>query len=329
MQISDVLPHLHKELSSLTSVSDIEDLEVAYLGRNGYINGLFSEMKTYSPDEKKKYGQTLNTLKKQVTQALHEAKEQLYAKQKEDPTFDVTLPGIKPRLGKLHPHTVLRRRLNSIFTYLGFSLYEGPHIETDEYVFERANLPKHHPARSLQDTILIEDPDILLRSHTSSVENRALENESLPLRIVAPGLAFRNETPNQTNHFIFFQYQGVAVAKDITLADLKGTFELVFRRIMEEDTQLRFRAKYYPEVEPGCGIDIQCKFCHGAGCTSCKHRGWVEVGGSGMIHPHMLRSAGIDPTVYAGFAFGLGFDRLVMQTMQIDDIRKIYNGTLL
>ncbi len=329
MKLTTIVSQLMDDLSSCATIGDVEAVEITYVGRNGIINELLTGMKTLSPEEKKIRGKEINTLKKEVTTLIEQKKELLYGSVSDDSSFDVTLPGKKHRLGSRHPHTIMRRDMNKIFHYLGFSMYEGPHIETDEYVFERANLPKNHPARSLQDTILIQDPDILLRSHTSSVENRALENESLPLRIVAPGITFRYETPSQTNHFLFYQYQGVAVARDITMADLKGTFNLVFKHIMGKNTVLRFRAKYYPEVEPGCGIDIRCTFCHGAGCSSCKYRGWVEMGGAGMIHPHMLGAAGIDVGMYTGFAFGLGFDRMVMQKMQIDDIRKIYNGSLI
>lgn len=318
-------------LRSIQTTEELEDMRIEYLGRNGIINQEFKKMVDLPVEEKKTYGKKLNLLKQEIEKKIEEKKHNIITSTStyNYDTLDVTLPGVKKSLGQLHPHTIIRRQINSIFKQLGFSVYEGPHIETDEYVFERANVPKHHPARSLQDTILIEEPDILLRSHTSSVENRALEKESLPLRIVTPGMAFRYETPNQTNHFIFYQYQGVAVSLDITMADLKGTFDIVFKHIMGQDTVTRFRAKYYPEVEPGCGIDIQCTFCHGKGCSSCKRRGWVEMGGAGMIHPNMLRAAGIDTDQYAGFAFGLGFDRIVMQKLQIDDIRKIYNGTLI
>jgi phenylalanyl-tRNA synthetase alpha chain len=317
-----------EQLRAAKTVDELEELRVQYLGRNGLVNDAFKEMINLPKDERKQRGKDLNLLKRDIESLLEKKKQDLIASSANYDDLDVTLPGKPVAFGQLHPHTILRRQMNAIFQQLGFSVYEGPHIETDEYVFERANLPKHHPARSLQDTILIEDPDILLRSHTSSVENRALENEKLPLRIVTPGMTFRYETPNQTNHFLFYQYQGVAVATDITMADLKGTFETVFRFIFGEQTVTRFRAKYYPEVEPGCGIDIRCFFCDGEGCPSCKRRGWVEVGGSGMIHPNMLGAAGIDGSVYSGFAFGLGFDRIVMQRLQIDDIRKIYDGTL-
>jgi len=316
-------------LKKVDSIEQVEEIKIRYLGRNGVINNQFHEITDLPPEEKKDKGKKLNFLKIEIERLISQKKQEILTNTNKYNNLDVTLPGKKIPMGKLHPHSVIRRKMDKIFTQLGFSIYEGPHIETDEYVFERANLPKNHPARSLQDTILIQEPNILLRSHTSSVENRALENEKLPLRIVTPGVTFRYETPSVTNHFIFYQYQGVAVANDITLADLKGTFSVVFKSIFSSEVVIRFRAKYYPEVEPGCGIDVRCFFCNGEGCASCKRRGWVEVGGAGMIHPNMLQAAGIDSSVYSGFAFGLGFDRIVMQKLQIDDIRKIYDGSLI
>lgn len=327
-ELSHITKKLHNDLTSLQTLPQLDELTVAYLGRNGHVNKIFSQMKTVPPEEKKAFGAKVNELKQEVTQLLEDKKNELMNKKIDYSSFDVTLPGKKKKIGSLHPYTIVRREMNAIFKQLGFSVYDGPHIETDEYVFERANLPKHHPARSLQDTIVIEDPDVILRPHTSSVENRALENESLPLRIVAPGMTFRYETPNATNHFVFNQYQGVVVAEDITMADLKGTLESFCKSYFGQDTIFRIRAKYYPEVEPGCGLDIQCKFCKGKGCSVCKGRGWVEIGGAGMIHPNMLRAAKIDSSKYSGFAWGMGFDRIVMQKFNIDDIRKMFDGTI-
>jgi phenylalanyl-tRNA synthetase alpha chain len=318
-----------QDLASVTSSDSLEQLEISYMGRNGKLNDLFKGMKSLSVEEKKTWGAKLNTVKNELERMFAEKRETLLAGAGDIPDFDLTLPGTRQPIGKLHPHTIVRREMNDIFKHMGFSVYEGPHIETDEYVFERANLPKHHPARSLQDTIIIENPEIILRSHTSSVESRAMDALEPPIRLVVPGLAFRYETPNQTNHFIFYQYEGIAVAKDLTMADLHGTLETFCKLFFGKDTKTRIRAKYYPQVEPGCGLDIICKFCNGAGCPVCKRRGWVELAGAGMIHANMLRLNGIDPTLYSGFAWGMGFDRIVMQKLDIDDIRKLYDGTLI
>ncbi len=317
-----------EEINNVSSSKALEEVRISYEGRNGVVNQQFVALKTASPEEKKDLGPALNAFKNFIRETIA-AKEQELFHQTGNTDIDISLPGIRQKLGEYHPHTIIRRQINDIFKQLGFSVYEGPHIETDEYVFERANLPKNHPARSLQDTIIIEDPEVILRSHTSSVENRAMENEELPLRIVVPGVAFRYETPNQTNHFLFYQYEGMAIAEDITMADLHGTFESFCKSFFGDDVRIRIRAKYYPQVEPGCGLDMTCTFCHGEGCAVCKRRGWVEIAGAGMIHANMLRANGIDPEKYSGFAWGMGFDRMVMQKLKIDDIRKLYDGTLI
>lgn len=317
-----------QDISAIKTSKNLDTIRIEYEGRNGIVNQQFALLKDLSPEEKKTQGPALNEFKTFIREIL-EKKEQELMHATADVALDLSLPGVRQKMGQLHPHTIIRRQMNGIFKQLGFSVYEGPHIETDEYVFERANLPKHHPARSLQDTIIIDDPEVILRSHTSSVENRAMENEELPLRIVVPGVAFRYETPNQTNHFLFYQYEGMAIAEDITMADLHGSFESFAKSFFGEDVKIRIRAKYYPQVEPGCGLDLLCSFCKGEGCAVCKRRGWVEISGGGMIHANMLRTNGIDPEKYSGFAWGMGFDRIVMQKLKIDDIRKLYDGTLI
>ncbi len=318
------------DFSSASSEEAQAELRNAYLGKKSELISLLGSIRDLPAEERKEVGREGNELRKYIEEKLSGvAGKPTVAKEKMSiEEFDVTLPGKRQRLGRLHPCTVVAREMNTIFKQMGFSVYAGPEIETDEYVFEKLNLPKNHPARSLQDTLVIEDPEIILRSHCSSVEARALENESLPVRIVVPGRTFRYEDLNQTNHFAFHQYEGLAVAKDITMADLKGAFESFARITFGAHVKTRMRAKYYPQVEPGCGFDIECKFCQGEGCPVCKRRGWVEISGGGMVHPNMLRSCGIDPEVYSGFAFGMGFDRVVMQRFEINDIRKLFDGTL-
>jgi phenylalanyl-tRNA synthetase alpha chain len=220
------------------------------------------------------------------------------------------------------------RKINSFFRYYGYSVYEGPEIETNEFNFEKLNLPKDHPARELADTLYIQEPEILLRTHTSSVEARALTKEELPLRIVVPGKVYRNETENTTNNSMFYQYEGLVVDKNMSMADLKGTLNAFVRFLYGDDVKTRFRCKYYPQVEPGAGLDVQCTFCHGKGCQVCKYRGYIEVLGAGMVHPNMLKNCNVDTKIWNGFAFGMGFDRLVMLSYGINDVRKLYNGEL-
>jgi phenylalanyl-tRNA synthetase alpha chain len=285
---------------------------------------------TLSPEEKREVGQKANQLKVHITAEIKKLEGTEGSKVSEKYSkIDVTLPGKKKKLGQLHPTTIVMREMNQIFKQLGFSLYSGPEIETDEYVFEKLNLPQNHPARSLQDTIIIEDPEIILRSHTSSVEMRAMKKEKLPLRIVVPGRVYRYENLNQSNHFAFYQYQGVVIGENITLADLKGTLQSFAKSFFGPDRPIRIRSKYYPEVEPGVGFDILCGFCQGEGCPVCKKRGWLELAGAGMVHPNALRSVNIDPKKYSGFAWGMGFDRIVMDRFGITDIRKLFDGTLI
>ncbi len=319
--------NFQKELSSVKNLEELENLRIKHLGRNGQINALLKKLSSLSSEEKKEEGRKINQFKKDVESGLKK-KELEISKKKTKTSFDISLPGKKLQVGDLHPTTQVVRRINSFFRYLGYSVYDGPEIETNEYNFKKLNLPLDHPARELADTLYIKEPEILLRTHTSSVEARALSNERMPIRIVVPGKVYRNETANPTNNSMFYQYQGVLVDKNVSMANLKGTLIEFVKFLYGEDTKTRFRCKYYPEVEPGAGLDIRCTFCKGKGCTVCKYRGYIEVLGSGMIHPNILKSCGIDSKKFSGFAFGLGLDRLVMLQYGIPDIRRLYDGSL-
>lgn len=241
---------------------------------------------------------------------------------------DVTMPGVLPIQGHLHPTTLVIQEMNQIFAKMGFSVADGPEIETDEYNYNRLNLPLDHPARDLQDSLYIEEPNWLLRTHTSSVESHLLAEVAPPFRYVIPGKVYRFENANATNNIMFYQYEGMAVGTDITLAQLKGTLDQFVKQFFGSDRETRFRCKYYPQVEPGVGVDISCIFCAKKGCTVCKGRGWIEMLGAGMVHPNMFTRAGLDPNVYSGFAWGMGLDRIVMQRYGIRDIRSLYNGDI-
>jgi phenylalanyl-tRNA synthetase alpha chain len=322
-QIENLKKQFESDLGSLSST----ELKKKYLSKESELMKMLGSMKDLSPEDRKEVGREGNMLRRLIEEKVAEVNVETKHDNSKYNNLDVTLPGKRRHLGTKHPSTLVMEEMNEIFKQLGFSVYAGPEMETDEYVFEKLNLPKDHPARSLQDTLMIEEPEVILRSHTSSVEIRAMENEKLPLRIVVPGRAFRYEDLNQTNHFAFFQYEGLAVGEGITMADLKGTFE-TFAKAFFGAAKIRIRAKYYPQVEPGCGLDVICTFCEGSGCPVCKKRGWIEVSGGGMVHYNALKAVGIDPKKYSGFAFGMGFDRIVMQKYKIDDIRKLYNGTL-
>ncbi len=309
-------------------IKNIQDLDTLYLKyfskKQGIITLALKEIPKFTPEEKKVIAPALNQLKNDIESKIVELKQTQEANKFKDPLIDLTYPLPPKKSGMLHPTTQVIREMNEFFRYYGFSIAEGPEIETAEFNFRKLNLPEGHPATDLQDSLFIEEPNILLRTHTSSVESRILTNYKPPIRVVTPGKSFRNETVSKTNGAFFHQYQGVVVDKGITIQHLKSTLELFHKFLFGEDVILRFRYKYYPEVSPGMGTDIQCRFCKGAGCSICKHRGWIEVLGSGMIHYNTLKMCGIDPEVYTGFAFGMGLDRLVMQKFGIDDIRKLY-----
>lgn len=318
-----------RALDGARSTADLEVLKVKVLGRKGELSRLYKALPKLTAQEKPGAGKLLNELKAEFTNLLETQRSMIKAEKKAG-TIDVTLPGRKYYIGNLHPINRIYREMNEIMVRMGFSIYDGPHIETDFVNFEALNLPKNHPARDLQDTVYIKSPEVLLRSQTSSLEVRAMLEEKLPIRIVVPGVCFRKENPNVNNHFYFHQYEALAIGEGITMAHLKGLSEVFFKELMGQDTVLRFRCKYYPQVEPGVGIDIQCKFCHGkpGGCVMCKHRGWVEAAGAGMVHVNALKACGIDPEKYTGFAWGVGTDRMAMQKYGIKDIRDLYNGNL-
>ncbi|HSX39365.1 MAG TPA: phenylalanine--tRNA ligase subunit alpha, partial [Candidatus Saccharimonadales bacterium] len=294
----------------------------------GVVTELMKTLPNLSAEEKRNLGPQLNQLQDELKTAIEKAKSQYTQTQIDDPRIDLTLPQQPKKSGMLHPTTQVIREMNEFFRYYGYSVAEGPEIETAEYNFRRLNLPENHPATDLQDSLFVEEPNILLRTHTSSVETRVLADYKPPIRVVTPGKCYRNETGNRTNSSFFYQFQGVVVDKGITIQHLKATLENFHKFLFGDDVILRFRYKYYPEVSPGVGVDMQCQFCHGVGCEVCKFRGWIEMLGSGMIHYNTLKMSGIDPEVYTGFAFGMGLDRIVMQRFGITDIRKLYGGGL-
>ena len=330
--IQNIRTTWQKKINLAKDHSNLEDIRIRLLGRKGLVNQLFQTIAHQQPATKKKLGQELNTLKKYFEKQIS-AKQKLFEENTVNNT-KATKPFSSdslyqlPQYGHLHPITATELELNRLFLSLGFSIYEGPEIETDEYCFERLNVPKDHPARDLQDSLYIAEPNVLLSTQTSSVETRLLSQEKPPFKAAFPGHAFRNEKVNKINHFIFHQYQGVVVAANVTMRDLFGTIDLLFKTLYGSKVTVRYRTKYYPEVEPGVGPDMQCFSCHGAGCPICKGAGWIEMGGAGMIHPNVLTVAGINPKLWCGFAFGLGLDRWAMAKYHISDIRTLTGGNL-
>lgn len=324
------IQEVETKLAAIESFGDFKQLYSEVLGQNGLIREHLQTLKSMGEDERRQAGPVLNAYKARLESAFKLAEQKLH-KVAQDETLRQSAGRLGtglPKLGHLHPLTSTILRMNSFFERMGYSVYDGPEIENDEFNFQRLNVPKDHPAREMQDTIYIDAPNILLRTQTSSIEARALANLKPPFRIVCPGRVYRNEKPNKSNHFIFHHYQGVVVQEKISMAELFGTFEMLFRHMYGQSVVMRFRSKYYPEVEPGVGPDMRCFNCNGNGCTICKHVGWIEMGGGGMIHGKVLKQAGIDPNKYMGFAFGLGLDRWVMAKYNITDIRTLLGGNI-
>jgi phenylalanyl-tRNA synthetase alpha chain len=314
------------QIMEAKSAAELESLRIAYLGRNGKISKLTKELKLQKPGKRKEIGRLVNDTKNALIKTIASQKNSL--KNVSRSWFDPTIPGKKYKIGHFHPTTVVINEMFEIFKHLGFSVYEGPEIESDKYNFERLNLPKDHPARSLQDALYIHDRETVLRTHTSSVEARALAELKPPYRVVVAGKCYRYENVNASNNAMFYQFQGFAVQKGLSMANLKGTLLYFVKKFFGDKREVRYRCKYYPEVEPGVGLDLDCQFCNKKGCSVCKGRGWIEMLGAGMIHPNMLKENKIDPKKTSGFAFGMGLDRIVMDRFNIDDIRSLYNGDI-
>jgi len=317
------------EILAAKSAAEIEEIRVKYLGRKGKLSDVLKRIGKLSLQEKKIAGRAINDAKSNIGETLNQKRVELKKKDfSQDTWFDPTIPGKRPKIGHFHPTTLVIEEMFDIFKHLGFSVTEGPEIESDVYNFEKLNLPKDHPARSLQDALYVKEPEIVLRTHTSSVETRALSGLKPPFRVVVAGKCYRYENVNASNNAMFYQFQGVALQQGLSMADLKGTLFYFVHKFFGEKREIRFRCKYYPEVEPGVGLDIDCQFCKKKGCSVCKGRGWIEILGAGMIHPNILREMGYDPRKISGFAFGMGLDRIVMDRFQIDDIRSLYNGDI-
>ncbi len=306
---------------------EIARLRVHYLGKKGVLSEMAAEIPTLLVADRGEIGELFNDVKHAIANAFGPQAQETSSQTQID--IDLTLPGTSIAVGILHPISAVAREMNAIFHGMGFSVADGPEIETEEYNYSRLNLPLDHPARDLQDSLYIKEPDILLRTHTSSVEAHILATHKPPYRFVFPGKAYRFENMSASNHFMFYQYQGLAVGEQITLANLKWTINTFIHLFFGPKRKSRFRCKYYPEVEPGVGVDIDCPFCSQKGCSVCKYRGWIEMLGAGMVHPNMLKKVHLDPAKYSGFAWGMGLDRIAMDRYHIPDIRSLYNGDLI
>ncbi|MBU3714803.1 MAG: phenylalanine--tRNA ligase subunit alpha [Ferruginibacter sp.] len=302
---------------------DLEAFRIKYLGTKGLVKSIMSEMKNVPADQKKAAGQLLNDFKILVESHFETLSAGISShSQKSIQFIDYTLPGDTIPLGSRHPINIIQNKIISIFQRLGFSVAEGPEIEDDWHNFSALNLPENHPARDMQDTFYIsQNPDWLLRTHTSSVQIREMEKGILPLRIICPGRVYRNETISARAHCFFHQVEGLYIAEQVSFADLKQTLYFFVKEMFGEDIKVRFRPSYFPFTEPSAEMDISCLICEGKGCNVCKKTGWVEILGCGMVHPKVLENCGIDSEKYTGFAFGMGIERITMLKYQVKDLR--------
>ncbi len=318
-------------LKNASGLETLEEIRIKYLGKKGELTSVLKGMGQLSAEERPVIGALANEIRDFLNNEIDMKKTELLAelqnKQLKEEVIDVTMPGKTPDIGSLHPFTKTLNEFKEIFIGLGFEVAEGPEVETDYYNFEALNIPKNHPARDTQDTFYIED-NIVLRTQTSPMQVRVMENKKPPIRIIAPGIVYRSDASDATHSPVFHQIEGLVVDKGITMADLKGTLESCMKSLYGEDCKVRFRPHHFPFTEPSAELDVACFVCGGEGCRVCKGEGWIEVLGCGMVHPKVLANCGIDPEVYSGFAFGIGLERMVMRKYGIDDIRLFYENDL-
>lgn len=327
-----MIEELKIKLNDVNNLNDLNQLKANYLGKKGLINAKMANMKNLSPEEKKALGQEVNKLKQEAENLFNEKEKEIHkalvAKQLKKETIDVTMPGYKFNLGTIHPLNQTIIDLENLFIGLGYEVAEGPEIETDEYCFEKLNLPKGHPARDMQDTFYI-NPELLLRSQTSPVQVRTmLAKEGKPIQIICPGKTYRRDADDATHSHQFMQCEGLVLGKNITMADLKGALLDMAKKILGEERKIRLRPSYFPFTEPSVEVDVSCVKCGGEGCSMCKNSGWIEILGAGMVNHHVLEMCGYDPNEIQGFAFGIGIERITMLKYGIEDIRNFYTNDL-
>lgn len=328
--MKDIIEKLRaKAMEEIAKSDDIEALRIKYLGKKGELTALLRGMGNVSPEDRPKIGQLVNEVRETIEGAIDQKKKDLSEKALEmklaAQTIDVTMPGKEIPVGRRHPLAQTEKTMRDVFVGLGFTVAEGPEVEYDYYNFEALNLPKNHPARDTQDTFYITD-NILLRSQTSPVQVRVMENQKPPIRIISPGRVYRADPADASHSPIFHQLEGLCVDKGITMSDLKGVLELFAKKMFGENTRVRFRPHHFPFTEPSAEVDVSCFVCGGKGCKLCKGEGWIEILGAGMVHPFVLSNCGIDPGEYSGFAFGVGIERVAMITLGIDDMRLLYEN---
>ncbi len=328
-QIKAILENAKSEVANTQNEAEIESIRVKYLGKKGELTAILKQMGGLSPEERPKMGALVNEAKQELETLVANKKQELKSaeqlKKLAEETIDITMPAKELKVGKLHPlNTVLDDMIN-IFQSMGFDVVDGPEVETDHYNFECLNVPADHPARDMQDTFYLAE-NLLLRTQTSAAQIRTMETRKPPIRVICPGRVFRADEVDATHSPVFHQIEGLVVDKGVTMCDLKGVLEQFAHEIYGSDTKVKFRPSFFPFTEPSVEVDVTCSECGGKGCRVCKGSGWIEILGAGMVHPNVLRSCGIDPEEYSGFAFGIGLDRLTTTRYKISDIRLLFEN---
>jgi phenylalanyl-tRNA synthetase alpha chain len=327
-KIEEIRKGFVTDLNAAVSLKDIEELRIKYLSRNGVVAKLFEELKTVSAEEKPLLGKELNILRQSVQQQFDDKKASLESTEKKTASYiDLTLPGRNYEIGSKHLLTQTLDEIKAIFKSIGFSIHEGPELESDYYNFEALNFAPDHPARDMQDTFFI-NKDYLLRTHTSPVQIRLMEQQKPPIRAIMPGKTYRNEAISARSYCHFHQVEGLYVDTDVTFAELKGTLVAFAKQFYGSSLKYRFRPSYFPFTEPSAEMDITCFICGGKGCKICKHSGWLEILGCGMVDPNVFKAVGLDPEVYSGYAFGMGIERTAMLKYDITDIRLFFDNDI-
>jgi len=325
------------DLAAAASEAELRVVRDRYIGRKGgLVSGLLKSLGSAAPDDRRRLGQLANTLKQDIETRLEERLAASTASRPPKDAVDITLPGRRPPVGHRHPLAIMRERIESIFARMGFLVIEGPELEDDYHNFEALNMPAEHPARDMQDTLYLSSPvrssagspATLLRTHTSGMQIRYMEQHQPPVRLIAPGRVYRRDQLDLTHTPMFTQVEGLVVGEDVTLADLKGTLLAALRELFGQDREIRFRPSFFPYTEPSAEVDISCISCGGNGCPMCKRTGWIEILGSGMVHPAVFEAVGYDPERYTGWAFGMGIERVSMLKWGVEDIRLFYENDL-
>lgn len=328
-QLEAIRQEAEAALQTCTDAKQLDAIRVQYLGKKGALTAILKQMGKLSAEERPVMGQLANAVRSDIESAITKQQaaiaEAALEQKLQSETLDITLPGKQKKIGGLHPLAIVENEIKEIFLGMGFSVADGPEVEYDYYNFEALNLPPDHPARDTQDTFYITD-NILLRTQTSSVQVHVMEQQKPPIRVISPGRVFRSDAIDATHSPLFHQVEGLVVDKGITMADLKGTLELLMQRLYGDDCKIRLRPHHFPFTEPSAEVDVMCYNCYGKGCRLCKGEGYIELLGAGMVHPKVLEGCGIDSNVYSGFAFGLGLERIVMRRYNIQDMRLLFEN---